>query len=83
MEAWLDELLTRLRGEYAAQGIDWNDVGWDTRRRRLIALRWPSGAQSEAMQDLLNGRTAADGGKYDAMVADIAAIKAAVPKIAG
>ena len=32
METWLDELLTRLRGEYAAQGIDWNDFphlkGW-------------------------------------------------------
>ncbi|BAE50587.1 hypothetical protein [Paramagnetospirillum magneticum] len=80
MAQWLTDLIAILQDEYAAQDIAWIEVGWDTKRRRLIAIRWPAGAQSEAMQDHLNGRIEADGGKWERMQAEIAAIKAAIPK---
>lgn len=80
MENWLADLIAALRAEYAAQGIAWNDIGWDTRRRRLISARWPVGAQAEAIQDNLAGRTEADGGKWERLQSEIAAIKTAVPK---
>ena len=80
MEQWLTDLIADLHADYAAQGIAWDDVGWGTKRRRLIATRWPQASQSEAMQDHINGRTDADGGKWERMEREIAAIKTAVPK---
>ncbi len=77
---WLNHLIAALTVEYAAQGIAWDEVAWDTKRRRLITARWPAAAQAEALQDNLNGRTEADGGKWDRMQAEIAAIKAAIPR---
>ena len=80
MDQWLTDLIANLTADYVAQGITWGEVGWDTKRRRLIATRWPPAAQAEAMQDHLNGRVEADGGKWERMEREIAAIKTAVPK---
>ena len=81
MDQWLADLIDALLNEYAGQGIAWDEVGWDTKRRRLIAARWPASGQSEAMQDHLAGRTEADGGKWERMGREIAAIKMVVPKV--
>jgi hypothetical protein len=80
MDQWLTDLIADFESEYLSQGIAWSEVGWDTKRRRLIAARWPSSAQAEAMQDHLAGRTEANGSKWERMGREIAAIKAAVPK---
>lgn len=70
MEGWLTELLAYCPA----------DLGWEAKRRWLIRQRWPQAAQNEAIQDNLSGRTAADGGKWEQMQADIAVIKQTVPK---
>ena len=72
MEQWLTEL--------AAEHPNWADLAWSTKRRIAIKRRWPDSAQNEAIQDHLNSRTADDGGRWEAMQADITAIKAAIPK---
>ena len=79
MEPWLTDLLAACAGAHA----DWADMHWSTRRRIAIRKRWPEGAQMEALSDHALGRTAADGGKWETMQAEIAAIKAANPKEQG
>ena len=76
MEPWLTDLLATLA---AAHPDWWGDMNWTTKRRIAIKARWPADAQAEAMQDQLAGRT--DGGnRWPVMQAEIAAIKAAIPK---
>lgn len=53
-----------------------SDAHWATRRRIAILSRFPAHLQHEAMLDHANG----DSSKLDSMNADIAAIKAAIPK---
>jgi hypothetical protein len=52
------------------------DAHWSTRRRMAILQRWPLGRQAEAQSDAAAGSMEL----RDQMVADIDAIKTAIPK---
>lgn len=62
---WLNELLAEIP----------EDLHWSTRRRMAIIKRWPLARQAEAQADVAVGKTAL----RDQMVAEIEAIKAAIP----
>ena len=78
MEPWLTDLLAAS----AAAHPDWADMAWSTKRRILIIARWPDRAQAEALCDQAAGRIDA-GSKWPVYQAEIAAIKAAIPKEEG
>lgn len=69
MEQWLIDLLAGLPA----------DSHWTTRRRMAILARWPDSAVRAAEQDSRLGKPE-DLARYDA---EVAAIKAAIPKEGG
>jgi len=75
MEPWLTDLLAAS----AAAHPDWADMAWSTKRRIAINARWPAAALAEALSDQAGGRTDA-GSKWAVYQAELAAIKAAIPK---
>lgn len=67
MPEWLNQILSGLPVE----------AHWSTRRRMAILARWPQGRQLEAHHDAANAKPET----LALMNAEIAEIKAAVPKV--
>lgn len=66
MPEWLPNILASLP----------EDAHWSTKRRMAILSVCPVSRQQEALLDWMNGNTA----KFEALNADINAIKTAIPK---
>lgn len=77
MDQWLIDLLSAVDGKLADQHLDPAEVHWSTRRRMAYEIRWPAGRQMEAHYDASLG----DGAKLELLHTEIAAIKAAIPKV--
>lgn len=76
MDQWLIDLLADIEARLATIHGKGAEVHWGTRRRMAYDIRWPVGKQMEAHFDASLGSTA----KLELMQAEIAAIKAAIPK---
>lgn len=67
MSEWLNQILSGMPVE----------AHWSTRRRMAIMARWPQGRQLEAHHDAANAKP----DMLALMNAEIAEIKAAIPKV--
>lgn len=76
MEQWLIDLIAMIDAALVADHLDPADVGYARKRRMAYDARWPTRRQMEAHADAALGDTT----KRDLMLAEIQAIKDALPK---
>lgn len=76
MPEWLSTLLAEIDAALVADQLDPADVGYARKRRMAYDRRWPTHRQMEAHADAAQG----DSTKRDLMLAEIQAIKDALPK---
>lgn len=76
MSDWLTALVAEIDAALIADRLDPAEVGYARKRRMAYDARWPMRRQMEAHADAAAGDTT----KRDLMMAEIEAIKAAIPK---